>query len=177
MMTTCFGKLRHCISLVIFSCILSNAWSQGSLDTSSWRFSNPKQFGFTVLDLDFYDNNKAIAVGSDGGIAFTTNGGTKWTYGPFTFVNPAGLRVKPLFTDVHFVTASIAYAVGSAGCMAKSIDGGLTWSFLNTPLYARSRNINTVWFLNKDTGYIGGQHNSTDSIPKLYFTKNGGATW
>ena len=92
-MKTCFG----CISLIIFSCIFSTVWGQGSLDTANWRFSNPKQFGFTVTDLDFYDNNKAIAVGSDGGIAFTINGGTKWTYGPFTFINNAGLRVKASF--------------------------------------------------------------------------------
>jgi hypothetical protein len=71
----------------------------------------------------------------------------------------------------------LPYAVGDQGCLAKSTDGGLTWSFVNNPLYPRSRNINAVWFVNKDTGYIAGQHNSLDSIPKLYFTKNGGATW
>jgi gliding motility-associated-like protein len=177
MKKTCFGKLHYFLVLVIISFSFFSANSQGSLDTANWRFSNPKQFGFTVTDLDFFDDSKAIAVSSDGGIAFTTTGGTKWTYGPFTFINPAGLRVKPGFLDVHYVTSNVAYAVGNQGCMAKSADGGKTWNFVTTPLFARGRNINTVWFINKDTGYIGGQHNSIDSIPKLYFTRNGGATW
>jgi hypothetical protein len=47
-------------------------------NSTDWKFSNPQQFGFTVLDVDFFDNNNAIAVGSDGGIARTTDGGTNW---------------------------------------------------------------------------------------------------
>src|SRR5215203_3728551 len=117
---TCFEKWRHCISVVILSCVLSGTWAQGSLDTANWRFSNPKQFGFTVNDLDFYDNNAAIAVGNDGGIAFTKNGGAKWTYGAFSYINPAGLKLKASFQDVHFATPSVAYAVGLTGVMAKS---------------------------------------------------------
>lgn len=157
---------------------LSNSsFAQGSQDTLKWKFSNPKQFGFTILDVDFYDNDHAIAVGSSGGIAMTRNGGGKWTYGPFVYTNAAGLKTRSSFNDVHFVTSSIAYAVGSGGCMAKSTDGGASWSFINTPLFSNNKNIYAVWFINKDTGYIGGEYNSIDSIPKLYFTRNGGNTW
>jgi gliding motility-associated-like protein len=78
---------------------------------------------------------------------------------------------------VHYVTANVAYAVGDRGCMAKTIDGGATWSFVNTPLFANSKNINACWFLDADKGYIGGQFNTLDSLPKLYFTLNGGSTW
>jgi hypothetical protein len=115
MKKTCIGKLHYCILLVIlFSA--SKLWGQGSLDTANWRYSNPKQFGFTVLDLDFYDNNNAIAVGQAGGIAYTKNGGTKWTYGAFTFINAAGMRVRPnSFQDVHFVTANVALCSGRPG--------------------------------------------------------------
>src|SRR5436190_341840 len=118
----CFGKLRYCLMAVILFSVFSNSWGQGSLDTTKWRFSNPKQFGFTAFDLDFYDNNNGIAVGTDGGIAFTNNGGTKWTYGCFSYINPAGARTKANFLDVHFITPTTAYAVGTAGVMAKSID-------------------------------------------------------
>ncbi len=150
---------------------------QGFYNTTNWRFSNPKQFGFTVLDVDYFDNNTALAVGSDGGIAKTTDGGSNWTYGPFTFYSAANVLQKPSFSDVHFVTADVAYAVGSSGCMAKTTDGGATWNFVITPLFNRGRNINSVWFINKDVGYIGGQHNTPDSLPKLYFTRDGGSTW
>lgn len=170
------GMLRFRLALFLFVLGSSQLFAQG-YDTTMWRFKDPKQFGFTVLDVDFYDNNNVLAVGSDGGIAKSRDGGANWTYGPFTFNTPAGLRAKPSFNDVHYVTNQIAYAVGSTGCMAKTTDGGQTWNFVTTPLYNRGRNINAVWFINKDTGYIGGQHNTSDSLPKLYFTRNGGATW
>lgn len=163
------------LAVAIFG--IASVKAQGSLDTLKWKFSNPKQFGFTILDVDFYDDNHAIAVGASGGIAFTRNGGTKWTYGPFVYTNAAGLKVRSNFNDVHFVTSDLAYAVGTGGCMAKTTDGGNSWSFITTPLFANNKNINAVWFINKDTGYIGGEYNSTDSIPKLYFTRNGGTTW
>lgn len=173
-------KISLFLTLVLFMMTGTKSMAQagqGYYNTVNWKFSNPKQFGFTVLDLDFYDNNNAIAVGSDGGIARTTDGGTTWKYGPFTFNNTANTLSKPAFSDVHFITSTVAYAVGSGGAMAKSTDGGATWNFVITPLFANSKNINAVWFLNKDTGYIGGQFNTPDSLPKLYFTKNGGATW
>lgn len=169
-------KCRRFFAILL---LLSPAVSsgQGFYNTTNWKFSNPRQFGFSVLDLNFYDNNNVIAVGSDGGIAKSTDGGSNWTYGPFTFLNPAGVLTKATFNDVHYVTSSVIYAVGNPGVMAKSTDAGVTWNFIKTPLFSNGRNINTVWFLNKDTGYIAGQHNTPDSLPKIYFTKNGGTTW
>ena len=151
--------------------------AQSEYRTDKWRFSDPKQFGFTVLDVHFFDNNKGIAVGGSGGIAWTANGGAKWNYGPFTFTSPTGLKTSGSFSDVHFANATTAYAVGSNGMMAKSTNGGQNWTFVNTPLYATAKSINAVWFINKDTGYIGGQFNTLDSLPKLYITRNGGSTW
>lgn len=156
---------------------LTSARAQGQYNTTNWRFSNPKQFGFTVFDVDYFDNSNVIAVGNDGGIAKSSNGGANWTYGPFTYVNAAGQRVKPSFLDVHYISANTAYAVGNAGCMAKTTDGGSTWSFINTPLFANAKNINTCWFLDENRGYIGGEFNTLDSVPKVYFTTNGGNTW
>lgn len=147
-------------------------------NTANWRFSNPKQFGFTVLDIDFFDNNRGIAVGGNGGIAYTSDGGTKWSYANFSFMNAAGLRTSTTFQDVHFISATTAYAVGINGCMVKTTDGGASWSFVRNPLYANAKNINTVWFLNENRGYMGGQNNNTaDLAPKLYFTNDGGSTW
>lgn len=177
MNTNCLQKSRHGLSLLVLLFLSGLLYGQGFYKTTDWRFSNPKRFGFNVIDLDFFDNTRGIAVGASGGIAYTTDGGTSWNYGPFTFINPAGLQTSTSFADVHFVTATTAYAVGSQGCMAKTTDGGATWSLVTTPLFARSRNINAVWFLDANRGYIGGQWNAVDSIPRLYVTNNGGATW
>lgn len=142
-----------------------------------WRYRNPLQFGFNVFDIDFFDNTRGIAVGANGGIAFTTDGGTKWAYGNFSFFSPAGLLTSTSFSDVHFVSATTAYASGSNGCIAKTTDGGANWTFIPNPLYGNSRNVNTIWFVNENKGYMGGEWNTLDSIPKVYFTTNGGASW
>lgn len=172
-----FRKMQYSLLVLLISFSSGLSFGQGSYNSTNWRFSNPKPFGITVLDVDFFDNNNVIAVGSDGGLAKSNDGGTTWSYGPFTFFNAAGVIQKPTFSDVHYITSNIAYAVGSAGCMVKTTDGGLTWNLVISPLYANAKNINAVWFLNKDTGYIGGQFNTPDSLPKLYITKNGGTTW
>jgi gliding motility-associated-like protein len=152
-------------------------FSQGIYNTKDWRFSNPTPFGFTVMDVDFFDDNLVIAVGEQGGIARSTNGGATWTYGIFTHPTAAGQRTKGTFQDVHFVSSNIAYAVGTGGMMAKTTDAGVTWSFVNNPLFNNARQINSVWFTSETTGYIGGQWNTSDSIPKLYRTTNGGSSW
>lgn len=184
---SCFGKKQNYLLVMLLSVISLVASAQG-YNTRDWRFSNPQKFGFTVLDLDFVDNNNVIAVGAEGGIARSTDGGATWTYGVFTYTTPSGFLSKPSsFLDVHYVTSQVAYAVGSTGgsstspylggVLAKTSDGGITWNNVPNPLFNNKRNINTVWFVNKDTGYIAGQWNTPDSIPKLYVTKNGGATW
>lgn len=174
---SCFGKLSACLLVLLIFLTSLSAIAQSFYNTTNWRFSNPKQFGFTVTDLDFFDNNNGIAVGANGGIAYTKNGGTTWSYGNFSFMNAAGIQASTAFQDVHFVSANIAYAVGSNGCMAKTTDGGATWNFVTTPLFANAKNINTVWFVNDNKGYMGGEWNTLDSIPKVYFTNNGGSTW
>jgi gliding motility-associated-like protein len=73
--------------------------------------------------------------------------------------------------------------VGPFGVMIKSTDGGINWTQLPTPLTPFNKNVNGLHFINKDTGYIGGQSitsgNTTNinDAPKVYFTRNGGATW
>lgn len=171
-------KKFYCLLAILFLFAFNMVSGQGFYNTSNWRFSNPKQFGFTVLDVDYFDNNNVLAVGSDGSIAKSTDGGTSWTYGPFTYVDPQGFTTKSTFNDVHYVTANIAYAVGDRGSMAKTTDGGATWTFVNNPLFPNSKNINACWFLDANKGYIGGDpNNAVDSLPKLYVTLNGGATW
>lgn len=176
----CSRKFQYYFILVLISVSSTISFAQtGKFNKTDWKFSNPQQFGITILDVDFFDNNNAIAVGSDGGIAKTTDAGLNWTYGVFTFINPAnGFETKGNFSDVHFITATTAYAVGTNGLMIKTTDGGSSWNQINTPLTANSKSINACWFLDANKGYIGGQYNNTvDSLPKLYFTLNGGSTW
>jgi hypothetical protein len=85
-------KLLSFLIILLFS--TSFTWGQGVYNTTTWKFSNPKQFGFTIFDVDFFDNNNVLAVGSDGGIAKSTDGGRTWIYGIFTYPTPTGLITK-----------------------------------------------------------------------------------
>ncbi len=154
-----------------------------SMGNSPFKFANPTPMGYSWLDMSFIDNNVGLTVGANGGIGRSTDGGRNWVAIPYKYATNTGSVSLASFSDVQMVTSSIAYAVGSGGLMIKSTDGGMNWTPVTTPLTALGKNINALHFLNKDTGYIGGAAiNSTNTTsindaPKIYVTKNGGATW
>lgn len=117
-------KITYVLFLLLFSLAAKTSFGQGFYNSTNWRFSNPKQFGFVVTDIDFFDNNNGIAVGLSTGIEYTKDAGVTWSYGAFTFIGTAGIEIGTQFQDVHFASANVAYAVGTNGCMAKTINGG-----------------------------------------------------
>jgi gliding motility-associated-like protein len=161
------------------------SWSQlnPAMGSSPWKFANPAPSGHSLLDMSFVDNNVGLAVGANGGILRSTDGGRNWVSIPYKFITATNSVALANFNDVQFVTPAVAYAVGTGGLMIRSVDGGVNWSPLITPLTSLGKNINALHFLNKDTGYIGGAAINTtnttniNDAPKIYITKNGGATW
>ena len=153
------------------------------MGNTPFRWAQPTPQGLTFNDMSFIDNNTGLAVASSG-IMRTTDAGRNWKFVTYKYVSSTNTVQLGSFNDVHFVTPSIAYAVGSAGLMIKSTDGGLNWTAITTPLTPMAKNINALHFINKDTGYIGGQAllSTTNTIdinaaPKVYITRNGGLTW
>ncbi|GAB2819933.1 YCF48-related protein [Ferruginibacter profundus] len=173
------------LAVIIFlmAALGSKAQLNPAMGNSPWKYVVPYQHGFNLNDMSFIDNKTGLAVGVNGAIARTTDSGRNWQYIPFKIINSANTVALANLNDVQFVTPTIAYAVGAGGIMIKSTDGGLNWAQVTTPLTALSRNINALYFLNKDTGYIGGAAINTtnttniNDAPKVYFTKNGGTTW
>ena len=92
--------------------------------------------GFSINAIDFPTPQKGIAVGPDGLILMTTDGGATWEDHSF-------LTTDNLYA-VHFYDADTGYAVGGTemitGLILKTTDGGATWhkQFLPSiyPLYA-----------------------------------------
>ncbi len=76
------------------------------------------------------------------------------------------------FRDIHFPNDSIGYIVGYPSFVAKTTDYGNTWQDISS-IGILSGNLNTVYFLNSDTGFVG----RTNSTNAMYKTENGGATW
>ncbi|RYY94267.1 MAG: T9SS type A sorting domain-containing protein, partial [Chitinophagaceae bacterium] len=92
----------------------------------------------------------------NGGLYRTTNGGGTWTY-------TAGGSIL----DIYFPTDLVGYAGGEGGELKKTTDGGATWTTISSGV---SGDINAVYFLNDQVGYVG-----TPGV--LRKTTDGGATW
>ncbi len=73
------ARMFHLFFALCAILVSTFASAQGSYDTNKWRFSNPKPFGFTIIDVEFLDDNNILGVGSEGGIARSADGGKSWS--------------------------------------------------------------------------------------------------
>jgi photosystem II stability/assembly factor-like uncharacterized protein len=167
---------KNYASFSVMMLLLMPVLMHAQLGSGKWSFSNPKPFGFWSSAISYADDNNALIVGDAGGIAKTTDGGGTWQYFCYT-VNVDGAIVKPVFNDVQFVSNTLAYAAGNNGVLIKSVDGGVNWTNLNNPFLASRMEINTVFFTDALTGYIGGDGDAITRKSTLYKTTDGGASW
>ncbi len=111
----------------------------------------------------FINSDTGYAVGGNGTILKTSNGGIAWKM----------LSSGGTFNSVYFPDANTGYAVGKGGyggLIFKTINGGSTW----TSLYYGSQSLqslNSVYFINSDTGYAVGYPGF------IIKTTNGGRNW
>ena len=179
------ARMFHLFFALCAILVSTFASAQGTYDTNKWRFSNPKPFGFTVIDVEFLDDNNILGVGSDGGIARSEDGGKSWSYGAFTFPSAAGSIFRTAFNDIHAVNTTLAYAVGTGGAMVKTTDGGKTWNrtlFVSdftgiSEITIDPKNPNILYAashqrMRQEWTYVGGGPES-----RLYKSTDGGTTW
>ena len=113
-----------------------------------------------ITDIKFRNAMEGIAVGGNGLIATTNDGGETWQR-----------RVSGTFNDiisVKYFNDEFLYAAGSWGTFLKSLDGGETWEMVNTGFSYRHF---SVYFLDVDTGWISGD------FGHVFKTNDGGASW
>jgi photosystem II stability/assembly factor-like uncharacterized protein len=112
----------------------------------------PQYTGTSVnlYDIEFINENTGWAVG-DGGVCLkTTNGGINWIQQN----QPVGN--KPL-NSVHIVDSNVVYFVGYFQTIFKTIDGGTNWRIIRNGPWGGGISYYSVYFINKDTGWIGEQ--------------------
>ena len=102
-----------------------------------------------LRDIEFLNENTGWAVGDGGTCLKTTNGGTNWLQQN----NPAG--TKP-FVSVHIVDSNVVYLVGYFETIIKTTNGGTNWLAIKNGPYGGGNSYYGVYFLNKDTGWVGG---------------------
>lgn len=120
-----------------------------------------------LKDLDFLDDETGMAVGAQGSIAKTTDGGASWVKMDSDMpLNANLLHIQMLSTDT-------AWAVSRAldNHIWKTVDGGESWvSYSLEP----SAYLTGIHFVNDTLGYVYG---GSSAFGRVYRTIDGGETW
>jgi photosystem II stability/assembly factor-like uncharacterized protein len=134
---------------------------------SSWNvvYSNPFHY---ILKLAFLNESKGFAVGFDGFLLRTDDGGNNWH-------TVAGGNPSLLLSDITFVNETTGFITESynvntspLNILLRTTDGGNTW----TELYQNPSCgfMNRIEFANENLGYLV-------TYNKVFRTIDGGNTW
>lgn len=117
-----------------------------------------------LRDVYFASSLNGWAVGDDGIILYTDDGGTSWT------IQTSGVTER--FRAVFALDLNNAFVVGgeNSKIMLKTIDAGLTWQSLDKNNKISQIQILDVHFTTEANGWVI----TTDSI---YYTSDGGESW
>jgi len=121
----------------------------------------------TTINCIYFENHeKGIAIGDSGKIIITSDGGNNW-------ISVSSGTSKSL-RSMSFSSINAGYIVGDSGVNIKSTDGGFSWSPSN--ITNLDYNFATVFFLNENLGFAGG-NNLQFTYNYIYKTTNGGISW
>jgi photosystem II stability/assembly factor-like uncharacterized protein len=123
--------------------------------------------------VQFVDANEGWAVGDEGAVWHTIDGGRTWER------QPTGVRAS--LRSLHFLNPYTGWIAGreelphggSAGVLLFTRDGGLKWQRLSS---ASLPGLNQIRFLDNQTGFVAGD--GSDQFPSGVFgTTDTGRTW
>src|SRR5882724_7474351 len=136
--------------------------------------ADPRHFeDATLRAVHFIDDKEGWAVGDEGVVWHTLDGGQSWAR------QATGIRAS--LRSVHFLTPEVGWAAGreelphggSAGVLLFTRDGGLKWQRL---LAGALPGLNQVRFIDPANGFLLGD--GTDHLPAgLFRTADGGRSW
>ena len=101
------------------------------------------------------------AVGANGVIIKTSNGGTTWSA-------PQTTNTTQVLHSVHFISGSTGWAVGARGTILKTTNGGTSWASQTS---GTTTDLFDVWFNDANNGWIAG------ACGLILRTTNGGTLW
>ena len=110
----------------------------------------------------FIDQNSGWAVGLQGLVLQTVDGGQSWEK-----VDLQQERVRDLW-NIYFSTDKVGFITGTGGMLLMTADGGQTW---NQPELNNRRRITRAWMVTEQLGFMVGE-NST-----ILKSVDGGQTW
>ncbi|MBI5473853.1 MAG: T9SS type A sorting domain-containing protein [Ignavibacteriae bacterium] len=122
--------------LIVPTLTRSQGWISQNSGTTNWLYG-----------VSMVDEANAAAVGYNGTILTTTNGGASW-------IPQTGGTIQPLL-GIHFLNASVGVAVGRRGVIIRTINRGSTWSVVvsNT-----GEDLYSVTFADATNGFAVGSY-------------------
>ncbi len=138
----------------------------------SWFWQNPWPQGNGLNDVAVIDENKVIAVGHNGVILTTNDGGDSWQINYYDELN-AELKSIFFFDDYTGWICGTCYTDYRLGVILKTDDGGNTWERIDI---LPNADLQEIQFLDKNIGWVSGT-NSITRTPYLFKTENGGESW
>ncbi len=122
---------------------------------------------WAIHDLYFFDSSTGWAVGDNGNVFKTTDGGVNWAPVHSGDILAGRVTTQSL-KAVEFVNADTGFAVGNNGTIIVTEDGGSSWATVTS---GTSSVLKDIHFLNDQLGWISGE----DGV--LLSTQNGGDSW
>lgn len=134
---------------------------------SAWEWVNPKPQGFDLNDVAFLNSTTAIAVGDQGLVMKTTDGGISWS----TQYLPVDASAD--IFGIDFWDQYLGAVVGEKGLFYLTTDGGSTWTHKDLGVVNHLR---SVLFINGTTLVAVG---STGYVPtaQILYSSDLGTTW
>ena len=128
--------------------------------SAQWFWQNPLPIGNSLYGISFTDANTGTAVGGNGTILRTTNGGAAW------ILQSSG--TIELLNGVSFTDANNGTAVGYRGTILRTTNGGAVWTAQSS---GTTNELTGVSFTDENTGTAVGWYGT------ILRTTNGGADW
>ena len=126
----------------------------------NWH-SQTSNINQSLRSVYFLDENLGWAVGFNGTILHTTNGGTNWA------IQTSGTTNK-LYSIVYFLDPNNGWVVGEFGTILHTSNSGVNWSVQNS---GTINLLGSIKFTNANTGFICGNNGT------ILKTTNAGLNW
>lgn len=122
-----------------------------------------------LYNVDFTDAQNGLAIGQDGLIIKTSDGGKTWNQVKLELPLQDWQAAQPhIFSLSRGADPNKVWAVGPVGTIIHSKDGGETWENLSL---GRDVTLNGVAFANDTEGWVAGEFGA------ILHTSDGGQTW
>ena len=150
------ARLKYLLLLIFIIVTAPNNYSQ-------WTWQNPLPQGNDLRGIIMLNNYKALAIGINGTLIKSTNGGNNWIVSNIsTNYHLTGIA----FADsMHGMVSGLA---NSTGIILRTTDGGNNWIETSSPV---SSNLNGISYINKNMAVAVGDNGT------ILKTIDGGNTW